>query len=303
VLARRPADLPGIEQVWAEAGVTHLVLDGPTFQRAGAPLDEPLWIAGSEVAAFGRDLEVSYAVWSPLGGYPADPAYRDFTTVDLEGGFKSWRVTALDRLDKEPYDPLAARERAIAHAEEFTRLVSARDRGLTVAAYDAELFGHWWYEGPLWLEVVLRRLPHTTLARALQDRPPRTRRCLPESTWGAGKGHGAWVTEGTRWLWTELRAAEGRFAALPHDAPGRDAAWRQLTLAQASDWPFLIARGHSARYAAERFRAHLDRFDAACRGELAVGTDELPTGRHRSAGTASAAQDGRIRRSGRSARA
>ena len=28
-----------------------------------------------------------------------------------------------------------------------------------VAAFDTELFGHWWYEGPTWLARVLRALP------------------------------------------------------------------------------------------------------------------------------------------------
>jgi 1,4-alpha-glucan branching enzyme len=261
--ARSDVELPGLEEFWAAAGVDHLVLDGPTL---GGATGRPVWICDSGVAAFGRDLDVSYAVWNPTGGYPTDPAYRDFTAVDLEGGFKSWRVTGLDRPDKQPYEPVAARERALAHAGEFARLVAGRD-GLVVAAYDAELFGHWWYEGPLWLEAVVSQVETTTLARALERRPPADRLHLPESSWGAGKGHGAWVGDRTRELWTALRTAEARFAALPAGAPGRAAAWRQLALAQASDWPFLMIRDSCAQYAEERVAAHLARFEQACRGE------------------------------------
>src|SRR6185436_7777608 len=41
------------------------------------------------------------------------------------------------------------------------RLLADRDGrpGLVVAAFDTELFGHWWHEGPAWLAAVLRALP------------------------------------------------------------------------------------------------------------------------------------------------
>lgn len=312
-LARGARDLPGLEAFWDAAGVTHLVLDGPTLaMAAGAPprawadsggrleapggpldvLDRPVLVGEGDVAAFGRNLSVSYSVWSPHGGYPADPAYRDFHAVDLDGGFKSWRVTDRARLDKEPYDPLPARERAVAHAGEFVRLLhhhldARAPDAVAVAAYDTELFGHWWHEGPAWLETVLRllvddpRLRPVSLGAHLERHPPARRLRLPESSWGQGKGHGAWVQEHTRWVWETVRACERAFRALPPDAPGRDAAWRQLTLLQASDWPFMIVRDQAAGYAAERVRAHAERFAAACRGEdlsaLAARDAPLPT--------------------------
>lgn len=277
-LPRLDVDLPGVEQWWADAGVSHLVLDGPTLTSgvgSAAAVDRPVLIGDSPVVAFGRNLDVSYAVWSPHGGYPGDPAYRDFHTRDLEGGFKSWRVTGAEW--KKPYDRVHARERAIAHADEFVgllrRYAAGRDpSGVIVAAYDTELFGHWWHEGPVWLEAVLNRLRDdpvltpTSLAGYLERHPPRERHALPESSWGWGKGHGAWASEETRPLWSQLREAEARFAALPPGAR-RDVAWRQLALAQSSDWPFMVGRGDTATYAQERFAGHLERFDAACWGE------------------------------------
>lgn len=315
-LRRSGTALPGLEEFWAEAGVDHLVVDGPTLTRAAgaAPVqwetsggqlvppgglldvvDHPVWIGDSDVAAFGRNLAVSYAVWNPHGGYPADPVYRDFHRVDLEGGFKSWRVTDRARWDKEPYDPVPARERAVAHAEDFVALarrhLAAREAdSVVVAAYDTELFGHWWHEGPLWLETVLRRLTGsgsrlrpTTLGAYLRDHPPTRRLALPESSWGAGKGHEPWVAESTRWLWQALRDAEARFRELP-PGPSRDAAWRQLSLLQASDWPFLITRDRASQYATERVAGHLARFADACRGEDlgALADRDDPLRRHRS---------------------
>jgi 1,4-alpha-glucan branching enzyme len=297
VLAPSGVELPGLEAFWAEAGVDHLVLDGPTLARAvGAPprdwgqtaralhdvgdpldvLDRPVWIGDSDVAAFGRNLAVSYAVWNPHGGYPADEWYRDFHMIDLEGGFKSWRVTDTRSLAKQPYVPEAAAARVAAHAEDFVALLHAHldpraPDATVVAAYDTELLGHWWYEGPAWLEAVLRLvaddpgLRATTLQAGLAAAPPARRLHLPESSWGWGKGHAAWVTEATRWIWQEVRAAEARFGGLP-SGPARDAAWRQLTMLQASDWPFMIAREQSPQYAVERVKAHLARFEQACAG-------------------------------------
>jgi len=298
-LQRSTTDLPGLEQFWQEAGVDHFILDGPTLARAAGAaerdwahtggalvppgddldvLDRPALIGESNVAVFGRNLAVSYAVWNPHGGYPAHVDCRDFYGIDVEGGFKSWRVT--DREDwsnKAPYDPARAQARALHDAEDFVGLLHRHldprpDDAVVLAAYDTELFGHWWYEGPVWLEAVLRRLatePRVapTTLRASLDRYPATRRLdLPESSWGWGKGHAAWVGDRTRWIWQELRTAEARFCELP-EGPARDAAWRQLTLLQASDWPFMINRDQSAQYAEERVRGHLARFDQACRGE------------------------------------
>ena len=295
--------VPGLERAWQEAGVGHLVLDGPTLARAvGAPprdwataardvpapggpldvLDRPVRIGDSDVVAFGRNLPITYAVWSPTGGYPGDPWYRDFHSTDRDGGFKSWRVTDRDAHAKAPYDPDDAAARVAAHADDFVALLHRHaagrpDDGIVVAAFDTELFGHWWYEGPAWLEAVLRRLRDdpvlrpTTLEGYLQRHPADRALHLPESSWGWGKGHASWATERTRWIWSALRDAEARFRVLP-DGPARDAAWRQLALAQASDWPFLVARDGAAGYAAERVADHLARLDDACRG---VGLDAL----------------------------
>ncbi|HUG84187.1 MAG TPA: 1,4-alpha-glucan branching protein domain-containing protein [Euzebya sp.] len=312
ILRPGTAELPGLEAFWAEAGVDHLVLDGPTLARAaGAPqrdwgataralhppgdpldvLDRPVWIADSDVAAFARNLAVSYAVWNPHGGYPADVWYRDFHMIDLEGGFKSWRVTDTTSLAKLPYQPAAARARVQVHAEDFVDLLHAHldvrsQRATVVAAYDTELFGHWWHEGPQWLEAVMRRLHAdgairpTTLEASMHRYPPASRLTLPESSWGSGKGHAAWVSEETRWIWHEIRHAEARLQAVP-TGPARDSAWRQLTMLQASDWPFMITREQSGQYAVERVKAHLARFEQACRGEALHELAEIddPMGR------------------------
>ena len=145
-------------------------------RRRGEDLD-----AGSmcalDVVAFGRDLQVSYRVWSPKSGYPGHAAYRDFHTYDHVTGLKPARVTGRNVPSdaKAPYDPQRADRTVDIHVADFVgtvrdRLISESERigrpAHVVAAFDTELFGHWWYEGPAWLERVLRAL----VALGLDDR-------------------------------------------------------------------------------------------------------------------------------------
>lgn len=67
-----------------------------------------------------------------------------------------------------------------------------------VAAFDTELFGHWWYEGPTWLARVLRALPeagvrvgtlHDAIAGGFVGDPVD----LPPSSWGSGKDWQVWA--------------------------------------------------------------------------------------------------------------
>ncbi|HLV08893.1 MAG TPA: DUF1957 domain-containing protein, partial [Halanaerobiales bacterium] len=140
----------------------------------------------SGVAAFGRDLESSKQVWSADEGYPGDYNYREFYRdigYDLDFdyvkdylpsgirkhiGFKYYRITGKTD-NKEPYYPETARDKAAEHAGNFMfnrerqieYVAGQIDRPPIIAApYDAELFGHWWYEGPNWLEFLLRKIHH-----------------------------------------------------------------------------------------------------------------------------------------------
>ena len=301
-LPRSRVELPGLEEHFAAHGITHVVVDGPTLVRAAGGVDrdwtqrpsvpdvrdrnadevvhDGVLIGDSDVVAFARDLSVAYRVWSPHDGYPGDAWYRDFHARGDLGQLASWRVTdkSLAAEDKAPYDPAVAARRVEQHAAHLhaglRQVLDPRPGALVVAAYDTELFGHWWFEGPQWLESLLRRLGDdptvrtTTLASRLERRPPTRRLHLPESSWGYGKGHGPWVTPETRLLWRELRRGERRFAAALAGHGGttavRDQAARELALAQASDWPYLINRGDCAGYARDRFHLHLDRLHALC---------------------------------------
>ncbi len=142
---------PGMEKGYAAAGVEHFMVDGPALHgdtALGRTVRE------SDVVCFGRDLQVSYRVWSPKSGYPGHSAYRDFHTYCHDTGLKPSRVTGrtVASEDKAPYDPDLASAALDRHVEDFVDTVRKRLRNesarigrdaLVVAAFDTELFGHW----------------------------------------------------------------------------------------------------------------------------------------------------------------
>jgi 1,4-alpha-glucan branching enzyme len=270
----------GLADMYREAGVTHTVIDGPTMQHVGAATGAAHPIGDSGVVAFGRDLAVTYRVWSPRKGYPGGKWYRDFHSYDHRWGFRHHRVTspATPSGDKAPYDPAAARRAVAADAADFVahvrkRLLDIRAErggrpGLTVAAYDTELFGHWWHEGPDWLELVLAQLPEagvrvTTLTGAM-DTGLVEEPIVPESgSWGAGKDWHIWDGEAVHDMVADNNAAQIKVLQLLKELPvdsGRVAAAdqlvRDLALALASDWAFMVSHDSAAGYARRRHDQH-----------------------------------------------
>jgi 1,4-alpha-glucan branching enzyme len=273
---------PGMEFDYAAAGVGHFMVDGPSLHGDTA-LGRP--VGDSDVIAFGRDLQVSYRVWSPKSGYPGHAAYRDFHTYDHVTGLKPARVTGRNVPSdaKAPYDPVRAEHAVDGHVADFVdvvrrRLVAESGRigrpAHVIAAFDTELFGHWWYEGPVWLEKVLRALPAAgirvgTLADAVADgftgRPVE----LPPSSWGSGKDWSVWSGEkvadlvqlNTEVVDTALSTVDKAFEQ--NSSVGEpvardivaDQILRETLLTVSSDWPFMVSKDSAADYA--RYRAHL----------------------------------------------
>lgn len=265
---------PGMEHEYAAAGVSHFLVDGPAV-HGDTGLARP--VGGSGVLAFARDLDVTYRVWSPRKGYPGGRDYRDFHTFDHPSGLKPARVTGHEVApeDKQPYDPARAAAAVHRDAADFVavvreRLVALREHhgrpALTVAAFDTELFGHWWHEGPAWLEAVLRALPAagvrvTTLrgaaAAGLVGEPVE----LPPSSWGSGKDWRVWA--GVDDLVALNTGVQKTLLSLPtgaHD-PLRDALAQEALLALSSDWAFMVTKDSAAGYARERAYGHATRVD------------------------------------------
>ncbi|TSE00999.1 glycoside hydrolase family 57 protein [Skermania sp. ID1734] len=273
---------PGMERGYQAAGVRHFMVDGPSL-RGDTSLGRT--VRDSDVVAFGRDLQVSYRVWSPKSGYPGHAAYRDFHTYDHDTGLKAARVTGRNVAgpDKAPYDPELAAAAVRRDVADFVdtvrrRLTSESERigrpALVVAAFDTELYGHWWHEGPQWLEQVLRALPEAgvtigTLDDARKEGYVGTPVDLRESSWGSGKDWRVWAGEQVADLVqlndevvaTALETVDKARAAakVPGEVELRDRVndqlLREALLAVSSDWAFMVSKDSAAGYA--RDRAHL----------------------------------------------
>jgi 1,4-alpha-glucan branching enzyme len=250
----------------------------------------PIYSPGG-VAFFGRDMETAHQVWSAEQGYPGDFNYREFYRdigYDLDynyvrpylhddgvrrnTGIKYHRVTGRVALaDKEPYVPSRARSTAASHAGnflfnrerqvEYLRGVMNRPP-LVTSVYDAELFGHWWFEGPDFLDALLRKMHFdqnavktTHPAEYLQNFPEHQIAEPEPSSWGDKGYHEVWLNASNDWVYPHLHIAAERMIYLANIHPQRpgdfirrylNQAARELLLAQSSDWAFLMTVGHRA---------------------------------------------------------
>jgi 1,4-alpha-glucan branching enzyme len=236
---------------------------------------------GSAVAFF-RDPRTTLQVWSRDHGYPGEFAYLEFHKKHFPGGLRFWKITDAsgDLGSKTLYDPAVAMEKVALQARHFVELVAETLKGaahdgpaVVCSPYDAELFGHWWFEGPAWLERVAREMARSpvtpmTLGEALAAVPPRETLALPEGSWGEGGDHRVWLNRETEWTWDRVYSAEAEWATFLGE-DGRDhadhkrvleQATRELLLLQASDWQFLITTGAARDYAERRVAEHYAEF-------------------------------------------
>ncbi len=265
-----------------------------TFGAARQQLElrSPLYMyrAGSDyhqqtAAFFTRHRQIALQVWSGETGYPGDPDYLDFHKKYFRSALRYWRVTdnKADMQWKQQYVPEWAEHRALDHARHFTDILETTvrynlgrlDQTPTICLpFDTELFGHWWFEGPLFLEHVLRNIHSsqvltatTTTERFLQTQP-RTVVALPESSWGRNGHHDVWMNSDVQWTWEREYLLEHRIKMLMQKHSSGDwdhnmlrlisNAFRQMLLAQASDWQFLISTFSSREYAQMRFHNHAE---------------------------------------------
>lgn len=242
----------------------------------------------SEVVAFARHPLVSEQVWSGEVGYPGDARYLEFHKKHGDEGLRYWRVTGgdVDLGGKEFYQPDRISGAVHEHAQHFAgtvrriladyRAATGRD-GCVVAPFDAELFGHWWFEGPKWLDYVIRKaafdqdvLELTTPGRYLDEHPVHQVSVPATSTWGHKGNFETWLNRGNDWIYVHLLELGQRMRelALKYKGGAPDATTaralaqcaREVLLAQSSDWPFIITQGTSTDYAARRVRDHVCRF-------------------------------------------
>jgi 1,4-alpha-glucan branching enzyme len=310
---------PGVDSYLAEAGInffftdTHGILNATPRPRYGAYA--PLFCPDSGVATFCRDRESSEQVWSSEQGYPGDFWFREYYRdigydldfdyikdyVQPDGtrkntGIKYHRVTG--KTDKKkPYDIAMAQQRADVHATHFVRCRAEQimrlaqmfgdKRPIVLSPYDAELYGHWWFEGPDWLNLVLRKAALnqdvyklTTPYEYLLENPTNQLAEPSPSSWGANGYNNFWLNPTNDKIYRHLHKATERMIELayrfgnpyPLQHKALNQAARELLLAQSSDWPFIMKTGTMVEYAVKRVKTHLHRFNQLYQ---AIYSDEI----------------------------
>jgi 1,4-alpha-glucan branching enzyme len=295
---------PEMEEIMSELGLyyfitaTHGLLYASPRPKYGvySPILTP-----TGLAAFGRDPETSSQVWSAKEGYPGDYNYREFyrdigydLNVDYIGeflhpagmrsntGFKYYRITGPGN-HKEPYNIEVAAGKTYEHAANFMfnrekqmeYYGEIMDRPpLVVAPYDSELFGHWWFEGPSWIDNLCRLISKNehiemiTPGKYLEKGYPLQLSTPNPSSWGDKGYHEVWLNGKNDWLYRHLHRAAEKMIVLATNFPRTEdilknalnQAARELLLAQSSDWPFIITSGTMDLYAQSRITSHLTRF-------------------------------------------
>ena len=296
----------GLDEILKEAGIRYFFTDSHgIFHASPRPkygVYAPIYTR-SGVAAFGRDMESSKQVWSSVEGYPGDFHYRDFyrdVGFDLDFnyikpyihpdgirvnlGIKYYKITGASN-HKEPYVRQQALDKAAEHAGNFLFnrqkqiewLADICDdrKPIVVSPYDAELYGHWWFEGPDWINFLIRKtvfdqdtIKLTTPLEYLTDNPKCQVAQPSFSSWGY-KGYSEfWLNGSNDWIYRHLDKAADRMVELAQRYDAADGllkralnqAARELLLAQSSDWAFIMKSGSHVEYAIKRTREHVRAF-------------------------------------------
>ncbi len=297
---------PGLEILLDKAGLRYFFTENHGLLMADPPpkfgVYAPVVCRDAPVTAFARDAESSRAVWSAQEGYPGHPSYRDFYRdigfdldidyikpyidpigIRINTGIKYYRITGKGK-PKKPYERESALRTAIEHAGNFMfnrekqvhYLASIMDRApLIIAPYDAELFGHWWYEGPEWLNYLIRKIAFEQSTIALITPSdyltlyPENQICEPSfSSWGEGGYSEVWVHESNNWIYRHLHHMEERMVECAFTRPSAEGLAlrtlnqmaRELLLAESSDWAFIMKTGTMVNYAVRRTREHIANF-------------------------------------------
>jgi 1,4-alpha-glucan branching enzyme len=297
---------PGIDKLLFDAGIRYTFVDEQTLllskPEPNKGIDAPVY-SPHGVALFPRNQFISETIWNSSLGYPGDYDYREFYRdvayerefeyiqgfihpegIRIDTGLKYWRVTG-NTEEKDWYNRENALDKINQHAWNFNhRLLDYLHKHeqsfpptLITAPFDAELFGHWWFEGPEFLaktmEVSLEKnvnwiTPQEFLHRHYQD----LETVRPSfSTWGRNGSGEVWLNETNAWMYRHLHHCEKKLveiaAYLSHEKnPNKimeryaDQMVREWMLAASSDWAFIVDQNSASQYAKNRFQEHIERF-------------------------------------------
>lgn len=299
--------VPQADKYLKEFGIEYIITESHGILYANpAPIYgtfAPIVSPGG-VVAFGRDIESSRQVWSSINGYPGDFNYREFyrdigydadyeyikpyiahNGVRVNTGIKYHRITSKGEF-KDYYNLQWAQDSAERQAGHFfdSRIkqidhlssIMNPKPPIVVCPYDAELYGHWWYEGPYWLYILFKKIYYDKGNFKLItpgeyiDKFPEIQICSPcISSWGANGYNEVWLNQTNDYVHRHLHVAGDRMVELAHSFPNEqnelkkevlNQCARELLLAQSSDWLFIITNGTMVDYAKKRIKDHIGIF-------------------------------------------
>ena len=260
-------------------------------------------VSNDGLVCFGRDITSSQQVWSSIDGYPGDFNYREFyrdigyeadydyikpyiasNGVRVNTGIKYHRITGKTEF-KDYYDVRWAMDSAERQAGHFldcrTKQIEELSNYMDVppiitCPYDAELYGHWWYEGPYWLYILFKKIYYDECNFKLVtpsdyiDMYPNIQVATPcRSSWGANGYSEVWLNQTNDYAHRHLHKAGDRMCELASMFPNEgdtlrrqalNQCARELLLAQSSDWLFIITNGTMVEYAHKAIKEHIGRF-------------------------------------------
>lgn len=230
-----------------------------------------------------RDAVLSLKIWAAHDGYPGDASYREFhkdavfelhelsDTMPVQLlGLKIYAITGAER--KEYYDHEKAIQAVERHSDDFIKSIIERSaqveriikqKPVFILPFDTELFGHWWFEGPMFLEMLIEKIANRddidlVMPCQLQQLDMPTAAPV-ESSWGRGGDFSTWYNPSVRSNVAMLDKTMHRYL---HYCGAKDdvlaQSVREIMLAMASDWQYMISTGTYTQYGSMRFHEHIE---------------------------------------------
>jgi 1,4-alpha-glucan branching enzyme len=204
--------------------------------------------------------------------------------IRLPTGFKYY-ARSRSSAQKPIYDTEKARDLAGAHARQFldSRLhllgqaeTLMSESPVSLCAFEADNFGRFWHEGPIFLETLFREGAAREDMRFMNPQEylfkqeiSRMETVMPEfSSWGTNGYAEMWLDSTNDWMYRHVIRALNRMVELaerfPNDSGLKERALnqaaREILLVQASDWPRMLYNQEFSGFARNQIEIGLRNF-------------------------------------------
>ncbi|AEX85953.1 glycoside hydrolase [Marinitoga sp. 1135] len=296
----------GLDAILKEFGIEYTILEREALIHGES---YPLYNVYNPIMTheglfvFGRDKENNFEIFDPEYGYTSDPRYREFYRdigfdreyeyikdyIDKSGvrcntGIKYHKITGKEKelFEKGLYDIDEAYSVVKEHAKDFVEKRKKQLKKLSneypeieptmVYAFNTDFFGHWWYEGIIFLQKVFENLDAVenlnakTPMEILNDIEEIQMLSPSKSTWGINGYFEEWINGNNDWIYPAIyemvevlkKKINNKFTE--QEKRVLQQMITELMLTQSSDWAFIISSGTTVEYAVNRIKTHVKRF-------------------------------------------